>query len=577
MRQFKTLFFILLWASLFACSREMIPVENAGQTFCNPLNLSYRFGLEEPSRREAADPTVILFKDKYFLFASKSGGYWHSSDLLNWTFIETNQLPTEEYAPTVVAINDTLYFLASSNEKSTVYKSANPLSGNWQVAVESLQVPVWDPAFFVDDNQRLYLYWGCSNQNPIYGVEVDYKNNFSFIGERKSLIQASPNQYGWEVPGDYNTKTDTNPWIEGSWINKHNGKYYLQYSGPGTEYKSYADAVYVADSPLGPYALAPHNPFSYKPEGFATGAGHGSTFQDKYGNYWHIGTVTISVKHIFERRLALFPTFIDQDGILLTSTRFGDYPLIMPDHKIENDLDVFPGWMLLSYNKPVEVSSAIDSLPASNMTDENIRTYWAAQSGNKQEYAILDLNKNYDVHAIQVNFAEHNTKLYGIQKDRYHQYVIECSVDKTNWSVLVDKSKNQTDRTHDYFQLKEKINGRYLRIKNVTVPDGNFALSGFRVFGKGDGAVPKTPTDFDAQRNQMDKRSVKLSWQKVPDATGYTISYGSAKDKLYHHYIVYDQSFVVINSLNAGAPYYFTITSFNENGISLQSAIIESD
>ena len=54
-------------------------------TFCNPLNLDYRFQLDEPSRREAADPTMVVFDGQYWLFASKSGGYWHSRDLVQWT------------------------------------------------------------------------------------------------------------------------------------------------------------------------------------------------------------------------------------------------------------------------------------------------------------------------------------------------------------------------------------------------------------------------------------------------------------------------------------------------------------
>ena len=45
----------------------------AQTTYCNPMNLSYRFRPDTPSRREAADPMIVLFKNKYFLFASKSG------------------------------------------------------------------------------------------------------------------------------------------------------------------------------------------------------------------------------------------------------------------------------------------------------------------------------------------------------------------------------------------------------------------------------------------------------------------------------------------------------------------------
>jgi hypothetical protein len=35
------------------------------QTFCNPLDLAYRFQLQTPSRREAADPTLVQFKGEY--------------------------------------------------------------------------------------------------------------------------------------------------------------------------------------------------------------------------------------------------------------------------------------------------------------------------------------------------------------------------------------------------------------------------------------------------------------------------------------------------------------------------------
>ncbi len=54
------------------------------------------------------------------------------------------------------------------------------------------------------------------------------------------------------------------------------------------------------------------------------------------------------------------------------STRFADYPLQMPDGKANTFEDYFPGWMLLSYNKKVEVSSSIDTLLSKNITDETL-------------------------------------------------------------------------------------------------------------------------------------------------------------------------------------------------------------
>lgn len=570
----KQILILILVVLITACQDNIKTEQSSFKTICNPIDLSYRFCLDTPSRREAADPTIISFKDKFFLFASKSGGYWHSDDLVKWEFIETNEIPTEEYAPTVIELQDTVYFLASSNQKSTIYKTADPLSGKWSVALDSLEIPVWDPAFFLDDDNRLYLYWGCSDKNPLYGIELDFENNFSFIGEPKELLRANTVEHGWEVPGDYNKNTEANPWIEGAWMNKYKDTYYLQYSGPGTEFKSYSDGVYTADKPLGPFSVAAHNPFAYKPEGFAAAAGHGSTFKDKHGNYWHIGTTTISMKHMFERRLVLYPTFFDEQGILYASTRFGDYPYIIPNKKIESSNDIFPEWMLLSYNKDVEVSSTVDSFPSSNITDENIRTYWAAKSGNTSEYASIDLGETYAVYSVQINFAEHNTEIYGRQAELCHQYIIEYSNNNSNWEILIDKSKNLSDNSHDYNQLAEVVNCRYLRIQNIKVPGGNFALSGFRVFGKVRGDIPDYPENFKLTRNEEDRRNVKLLWNKSTDAIGFNISFGIDKDRLYNNYIVYQDTTLEINSLNVNRSYCFTIESFNEKGISQKGTVV---
>ncbi|MEI9960319.1 MAG: family 43 glycosylhydrolase [Limisphaerales bacterium] len=63
------------------------------------------------------------------------------------------------------------------------------------------------------------------------------------------------------------------PWLEGAWMTKRAGIYYLQYAAPGTQFKTYADGVYTATNPTGPFAYASSSPFSHKPTGFITGAG----------------------------------------------------------------------------------------------------------------------------------------------------------------------------------------------------------------------------------------------------------------------------------------------------------------
>ena len=86
-------------------------------------------------------------------------------------------------------------------------------------------------------------------------------------------------KHGWERFGQDHRDSTVNPFIEGAWMTKHDGRYYLQYAAPGTEYNVYSTGVYVSDSPLGPFKYQPSNPLAFKTTGFMMGAGHGSTFQ----------------------------------------------------------------------------------------------------------------------------------------------------------------------------------------------------------------------------------------------------------------------------------------------------------
>ena len=564
------LILVLLTSALGAWSQN----KQTQTTICNPMNLSYRFCLDAPSRREAADPTMVTFKGEYYLFASKSGGYFHSTDLINWDLITTGDLPIEDYAPTVVEMKGELYFMASKNDPPLkIYKTANPKSGKWEVANAAFPIGMTDPDLFVDDDGRLYFYYGCSNVNPIQVVELDAKT-LNPIGKSVAVIKSDKKNYGWERSGNYN-EVGNNPWIEGSWMTKHDGKYYLQYAGPGTEYKSYGDGVYVADQPLGPFKPAANNPFSFKPEGFATGAGHSSTFQDIYGNYWHISTMTISQKHMFERRLGLFPTFFDKDGEMYAYTGFGDFPFKAPTKKISDPTDLFPNWMLLSYNKPVEVSSELDGHPKSYAANEDIRTFWSAKTGDKGEWISMDLQKESTVNAIQINYAENETKIMGRQSGIYYQYLLEYSGDGKTWKTLADKTQNQTDVPHDYIELAKPVKARYIKLTNYKVPSGTFALAGLRVFGNGGGKAPSEVKDLNLKRLDTDRCVVDLKWTKIPGAVGYNIRYGTGKDKLYQNYQVLGANSLTIRSLNALQKYYFTIDVFNENGIVKGKNIIE--
>lgn len=552
------------------------------QTVCNPVNISYMFQPNgSPAYREGADPTVVLFRDEYYAFVSHSGGYFHSNDLIHWELIVPNDVfPIGVFAPTTVIIDDEIYLIAS--QVSQVVKTSDPKSGIWEVCNPNFKLIISDPALFLDDDGRLYYYAGCSSVDPIRGYELNPKT-FEPISEEVPIIKGNQLVKGWEEKSDYNIPNKLiDPHIEGAWINKYKGKYYLQYAAPGTELKSYSDGVYVSEAPLGPYRLANHNPFSYKPEGFVCGAGHGSTFQDRYGNYWHIATSTISVRHPFERRLCLYPVFFDKDGEMYAYTGYGDYPMIIPDRKINSPEELSPEWMLLSYKKTVKVSSVLPEYPTKvplwekwvdyiqnndpqNMTDEEIRTWWSAASGNDNEWFQIDLGCVSDVYAIQTNFADEGADLHGRNGKIYYRYIVETSQDGKYWEIQVDRSTNTVDKPHDYIQLECPVKARYLRVKNVYTPSGCFSVSDFRVFGKSRKKVPKAVRYFTVVRD-ADPRTVHLSWDSVPNAQGYNIRFGSQKDKLYHNYMIYGKNELSIHSLHADKPYFFTIEAFNEGG-----------
>ncbi|MBA3671208.1 MAG: family 43 glycosylhydrolase, partial [Gemmatimonadaceae bacterium] len=125
-------------------------------TFANPLDIDYRFMPEPPSWRQAADPMIVLRGDDYFLFASKSGGYWHSRDMRAWTHVVPTGYPLEDYAPAVVTIAGRLFYTA--HKSRGIYTTDDPKTGRWRKVADIDAYA--DPAFFLDDDGRLYLYHG---------------------------------------------------------------------------------------------------------------------------------------------------------------------------------------------------------------------------------------------------------------------------------------------------------------------------------------------------------------------------------------------------------------------------------
>ena len=543
-------------------------------TYCNPLNLDYTYPFHNShlgkSYRSGADPAVVEFRGEYYMFVTRSWGYWHSKDLLNWDFITPEKWYFEGCnAPAAHNYKDSvLYVCGNPSGAMSILYTDNPKRGDWK-AVPSVLHDLQDPALFIDDDERAYMYWGSSNRWPIRGKELDMKNKFLPIAKKPdSLLFLRPDIHGWERFGENHT-SDIKPFIEGAWMTKHNGKYYLQYAAPGTQFNVYGDGVYVGKSPLGPFEYAAHNPFCYKPGGFATGAGHGSTVCGPGGSYWHFGTIHLSINYKFERRLCMFPTFFDEDGAMYSDTYFGDYPHYSPDQvSRQTTSGGFRGWMLLSYGKPVKASSQLESYPVENVTDENLKTFWVAEKNDDKQWVEIDLEEVSDVYALQLNFFDYEeTGFWGRMPNLRQRYLVEASVDGARWRVLVDYRNSFRDAPHNYIELDQPIEARYIRYRHHYVPGKNLAMGDIRVFGLGRGKKPATVKGFTVVR-EADERNARISWKAVKGAQGYNVLWGVALDKLYSSWMVYGDNSLDLRALTVGQKYYFAIEAFNENGIS---------
>ncbi len=573
----------LVFSIVGSCSGEL-----AGQkTFCNPIDIDYQYNFEQKanhiSYRSGADPVIVNHKGEYYLFVTISGGWWHSKDLVNWRFVKPDVSPQEwpkedMCAPAALSVKDKLYLFQSTFERRPIYVTTTPENGRLSLFNPLLPyVPgaagPWDPAIFYDeDTDRWFMYFGSSNLYPIYGIELDYTNQLTYLKTAGELFTLHPELHGWERFGR-DHRDSIKPFMEGAWMTKHNGKYYLQYAAPGTEYNVYANGTYVGNNPLGPFKYARNNPISYKPGGCVTGAGHGNTFQDNFGNWWNTGTPWVAVNFNFERRIAMFPAGFDADGLLHASTRFGDFPHFVPTGKVQNPQELFTGWMLLSYHKPCTASSFREKFAPTNVTDENLRSFWVAESSSPGQWIDIDLGRPCEVRAVQVNFTDYKSDIYASDARVFTQFKLHESLDGKNWNVIADLTNEKRDRPNAYIELPRPVRTRHIRYEHIYVASPNLAISDIRVFGHSGDKPPATPANFKVRRDAKDARNAFVSWAKAPGAVGYNILWGIQDDKLYQTYQVFadQKSTLEIRALTVGQEYSFAIEAFNESGVSVPS------
>ena len=588
---------------LFSCA-ENKQVAEQQTTFCNPMNLDYGWGCfqkREKKARTAADPVIVLFKDKYYLFTTMDiGGYRVSDDLITWKDVYFNPeihasaLDIDHYvAPAVAADDNYVYFINFTRDRSKkkvdVIRSADPENGKWEKCGEVRRMA--DPCLFIDDG-RFYFYYGLGAEQSTTFFEVNPETFEEIEGTKKVLreyitdVKECISGYHFGRRELYD-EIDASAWMgkfekipcpEGAWIVKNNDKYYLQYATPGTICNWYCDIVMESDSANGGFVEQPYNPVSLKVGGFIGGAGHSCVLKDKYGNWWQVTSMWIGNHDEFERRIGLFPVSFDAKGRMRTHTVLGDYPMLLPQKKFEpQDISAF-GWMLQSFNKACMASSSLPGFEPEKAADENVRTWWSAESGNAGEHFVMNFGKKVQINSVQINFAEQDINPEAPKETDYHAYKLYTSNDGHTWKLLADKSGSKTAVPHEYLELSGPVEASYMKVENVHTPkEGKFALLDLRVFGSGYSDKPGQVKELSVKRNQEDERYASLAWNKVSGADGYLVRFGYQPDFLNQCIQVKgnETTELLLHILTKGVKYYYRVDTYNDSGITEGNVISE--
>lgn len=472
------------------------------KTYCNPLPLpDYpigNWGLETDMNphgqaadyREAADPTVIFYDGKWYLYVSCKMAYV-SEDFVTWKYHDICYPGVEvkapaglqAYAPTVLHYKGKFYLATSCSELYVSYSPLGPFTSIGYMYTPSGEICKYcDVMLFADDDGRVYLYW-CGSDGKYtctMGAEMSQNDLTQMITEPKILFSFNPS-HEWERFGAANQNKHYS-WIEGQWMYKHKGRYYLTYCAPGTAFPNYLMGVYTSDRPLGQFTYAPINPITSSPGTLIRSAGHGCIVDGPNGTIWAFYTSICCYAHPLERRVGMDPVGFDKEGnmYVLPAT---DRPQLAPGTKTHPEEGNDAGWLPLCYGTWVKASSCAPGRDALYSADSNMQTFWQPAANDEAPWLSVDLQGVYKLKAVRIIWRDVNLNIKkGIVPGPY-RYVVEASMDEENWFVLYDGSNNDVDMLIDYKEFSES-DASYVRLRICGVPNGMIpGVIDFQVFG----------------------------------------------------------------------------------------------
>ncbi|MBE6607569.1 MAG: hypothetical protein E7633_03310 [Ruminococcaceae bacterium] len=231
---------------------------------------------------EGADPFILLHDGTYYLYSTNSrDGYrvFTSDDMGTWTdrgyCLKAEDVKGDRgfWAPEITVRDGKFYMVYIANEHLGIAVADNPLGPFKQEEKKWLnEVNEIDGHFFVDDDGTTYLYFVRFDGGNVLWVAKMNDDLLSYDESTAKFLFRAEDE--WELK-DCSV-------VEGPFVLKHNGKYYLTYSANHTRCEDYAIGCAISDSPMGPFKKVDYNPILKKNDK-VNGTGHHSFTTSKDG------------------------------------------------------------------------------------------------------------------------------------------------------------------------------------------------------------------------------------------------------------------------------------------------------
>lgn len=457
-------------------------------TYCNPIPLPnyplgrccvQGWGEYKRDYRETADPTVIYEDGVWYLYPSCGMVYW-SEDFIHWKHKEMEPYDIG-YAPTVVKHNGKFLLSACGAQ---LYEADSPTGpfhplGAFRT-MDGTELYVDDPMLFSDEDGRLYLYSGCGGE--IRGAELDPKEPTRLITPHSLMFGMNTAEHKWERMGDFN-EDDSYSWIEGAWLYKRNGIYYLTYSAPGTEWVTYAMGAYKGTSPLGPWEYMESSPFLLSTNGLIRGTGHGSIVDGPMNTTWVFYTLCVCYGGRFERRIGYDLIDFDKNGDIIPRSA-SETPCFIPTQETQGTNNC-AGLLPLTRRKPCIASSCEQGRDELYATDGSMITWWQPENSDTSPCLTVKLGAQpFELASVRVIWRDVGLSIKDGILPEPVKYKIEARNESGEWVCVLDKTDNSEDMLIDYSPLPS-IRATEVRIIIASKPEKiKHGLTDFSIFGK---------------------------------------------------------------------------------------------